>query len=207
MRKIFPILVLMALPLVWIASGKADVVKKFGSVSFAEMMANPRSGASVSDGLVSVTGPDGQVFLLWESGTAFLIPAGPFLEAGLDTSKLPGNIIFDAAAGTLLIGDAPVRGGDNALGEIFNSFLKTKRPALGYHGAMDHFGLDVGGEGKFEWAIRPEKNDKDVVFILDPRPLERAGLRPLEVKGWALLDLDVTMNSKAPRLASLFEIR
>ena len=211
-RTAFVVVLLMALPVLWIASGRADVVKEYGVPSFVEMTENPRSGASVSEGVVRISGPDGQIFLLWESGTAFQVPAGPFLEAGLDPVKLPGNIFYDDSAQTLLIGDTPKQTRESKAEEIFSAFLRTHRLALGYHGAMDHFGVDVGGSdgvtggGKFEWAKNPRTNDKDIVFIIDPRPLERAGLRPGEVKGWLLLDLDVTMNSKAPRLASLYEI-
>ncbi len=211
-RTAFVVVLLMALPVLWIASGRADVVKEYGVPSFIEMTENPRSGASVSEGVVRITGPDGQIFLLWESGTAFQVPSEPFLEAGLDPAKLPGNILYDDFAQTLLIGDAPKQGGESTAEAIFSAFLRKHRLALGYHGAMDHFGVDVGrsdgvfGGGKFEWAKDPRTNDKDIVFIIDPRPLERAGLRSGEVKGWLLLDLDVTMNSKAPRLASLYEI-
>ncbi len=211
-RTAFVVVLLMALPVLWIASGRADVVKLYGVPSFVEATENPRSGASVSEGIVKFSGPEGQVFFLWASGTAFKVPAEPFLEAGLDPAKLPGNILYDDSAHTLLIGDAPKQGGESTAEAIFSAFLKTHRLAFGYHGAMDHFGVDVGGSdgvfggGKFEWAKDPRTNDKDIVFIIDPRPLERAGLRSGEVKGWLLLDLDVTMNSKAPRLASLYEI-
>jgi hypothetical protein len=205
------ILCLMALPAIWIVSGESDVVARYATPSIEYLATHPRSGASLSQGVLTVTGPGGQSFLLWEKGAAFLIPAEPFLQAGLDPEQLPDTIRYDASEQRLLIGDIPEEGEERSASEILTAFLEVRRPALGYHAALGHFGISVGeddgitGGGKFEWAQHPTSNNKDVVFILDPRPFERAGVRPTEVEGWFLLNLDVSMAKKAPRLASPYE--
>ncbi len=36
----------------------------------------------------------------------------------------------------------------------------------------------------FEWAKDMDKNDKDLVFVLDPQPFIDAGTDPANTEGW-----------------------
>ncbi|MDR0586735.1 MAG: hypothetical protein LBG26_05805, partial [Treponema sp.] len=62
--------------------------------------------------------------------------------------------------------------------------VNLKREAIGYHMAMDHYGVNLGGGNLFEWAKDMAVNDKDMVFVLDPAPLIAAGVDPARVAGW-----------------------
>ena len=115
------------------------------------------------------------------------INAAPFIAAGLDPSSLPGNFIF--REGTLITG---VKLGTQQLrynGEVtplssYQQIVKVKRSAIGYHGAMDHYGVNLGDGNVFEWAKDLNTNDKDIVFALNPDPFIKAGVNPNRIEGW-----------------------
>lgn len=44
--------------------------------------------------------------------------------------------------------------------------------------------MDLGNGNKFEWAKDMSVNDKDIVFVLDPKILIDAGVIPENVNGW-----------------------
>ena len=61
-----------------------------------------------------------------------------------------------------------------------------KRDRIGYHEELDHYGIALGGGNMFEWAKDLAKNDKDLVFVLNPEPFVKAGLDPSKLAGgWA----------------------
>jgi len=62
--------------------------------------------------------------------------------------------------------------------------VELKRDAIGYHSALDHYGVDLGNGNAFEWAKDMSTNDKDIVFVLDPKVLTDAGVDPTKVEGW-----------------------
>ena len=67
---------------------------------------------------------------------------------------------------------------------------------IGYHIALDHYGVDLGGGNMFEWARDLDKNDKDIVFVLDPQPLITAGVKPEAVAGWVFAKVPVMSGGK-----------
>ncbi len=65
------------------------------------------------------------------------------------------------------------------------------RPMIGYHAALDHYGIGLGDGNMFEWAKDMATNDKDIVFVLNPEPLVAAGVDPSRIDGWLFARIPV----------------
>jgi len=124
--------------------------------------------------------------------------AAPFIIAGLDPAKLPGNFyfIFSKERPLLIVG---TKLGTEQLQynseatplASYKQIVKLKRGSIGYHGQMDHYGINLGNGNMFEWAKNLKTNDKDIVFVLDPAPFIAAGLDPARIEGWAFAKVTV----------------
>jgi hypothetical protein len=125
--------------------------------------------------------------------------AAPFVAAGLDPAKLPMTdtaqylveegmfmIHFDwgSTQFTAIPSAAPTVQGQAV--QTFEQILAAYRDRIGYHEQFDHYGLALGDGNMVEWAKDPAKNDKDLVFVLNPEPLVQAGLDPAKLAGWVL---------------------
>jgi hypothetical protein len=140
--------------------------------------------------------------------------AAPFIAAGLDPAKLPEAITV--AAGNIVVG---TKLGDEELrypGEptpiaSYEQIVNLKRDRVGYHGAMDHYGVNLGDGHMFEWAKDPDKNDKDIVFVLNPEPFINAGLDPRITAGWVYAKVPVDDEKGRPvevdKLLKPFDLR
>ena len=69
--------------------------------------------------------------------------------------------------------------------------VRLEREKIGYHEKLDHYGIDLGNGNKFEWAKDLNKNDKDIVFVLDPQIFIDAGVDPAKVAGWAFAKVEI----------------
>ncbi len=125
----------------------------------------------------------------------------PFIEAGLDTSKLPAGMLVDdkLVLGTDL-GDENITyvGSASAL-DAYKKLVKHYRYHITYHATLDHFGVDLGGGNMFEWAKDMKANDKDIVFALNPQPFIDAGVNPDKVEGWLFAKVE-TMDENGKKI-------
>ena len=150
----------------------------------------------------SLEAPDGNARFFWSGNSAasplfdvmIEMDAEPFIAAGLDVSKLPDNFYFNSennflAVGTRL-GIEQYDGEDSPLA-LYERIVKFRRDMIGYHGAMDHYGINLGDGNLFEWAKDLNTNDKDIVFVLNPEPFIRAGVDPEKIEGWAFAKVPV----------------
>jgi hypothetical protein len=89
--------------------------------------------------------------------------------------------------------------------------VHLKRGSIGYHGALDHYGVNLGNGNLFEWAKDLDKNDKDMVFVLNPEPFIRAGVNPNQVAGWVFAKVPVDDENGRPvevdKLLKPFDLR
>jgi hypothetical protein len=131
---------------------------------------------------------------------ALVIPAEPFIRAGLDLSRLEGTgYVFQAAkleAGESLpdlllhpynVSDKKEnsQGSEDALRRI----LKQKNTIVQYQGELRRYRLllyDQGGAPfEAQWAEAPGAGDADIVFVIPAGPLIAAGLDPGRLdRGW-----------------------
>jgi hypothetical protein len=75
--------------------------------------------------------------------------------------------------------------------DSFKKIVETNRESIGYHAALDHYGVAMGNGNMFEWAKDMSTNDKDIVFVLNPQPFIDADVDPAKVEGWAFAKVEV----------------
>ncbi len=183
------------------ACAQTDVVGKVSATSFEAVL--KKADVKKDDAFCawSLEAPDKSARFMWSYDFKSSAPhdvmlevdAKPFIDAGLDTRKLPAGVFVD---GMLNLGQSL---GDQAFPESaqktafasYQELLKLRREIIGYHEKLDHYGIDVGGGNKFEWAKDMSTNDKDIVFVLDPKLLVDAGANPAKVTGWAFAKVEV----------------
>ncbi|PKM65924.1 MAG: hypothetical protein CVU95_13145 [Firmicutes bacterium HGW-Firmicutes-2] len=189
------------------ACNKLDVIGDQSIKSFDAVLneVGDNVNEDTSFGGWSLEAPDGAVRFVWSQDfsktttyDAYLeLDAQPFIDAGLDTSKLSDGI---------LVGDKLILGtdfGSDALsynGEItplasYKKIVELYRNNITYHMALDHFGVDLKNGNMLEWAKDMTTNDKDIVFVLNPEVFINAGVDPNNVEGWVFAKVP-TMDEK-----------
>ncbi|MDR3139255.1 MAG: hypothetical protein LBT95_06220 [Treponema sp.] len=178
-----------------LSCGKLDVVGTGSVQSFDKLLRQiPRELAPDPIGW-SLSAPDGSARFVWSRNYAesplhdvlLEFDAAPFIAAGLDPDKLPGNFVFKG--GKIILGAKLGTEQLNYQGEVtplasYEQMVKLKRGSIGYHGAMDHYGVNLGDGNLFEWAKDLNANDNDMVFVLNPEPFINAGADPARIEGW-----------------------
>ena len=197
------------------ACEKLDVVGT-QSVSSFEAVLNAVPSPVVFDdmnGGWSLAAPDGTARFVWSPDFSaspvhdamLVFDAAPFIAAGLDPKKLPETIAFfdDAGKQMIMLGiklgsEKIVYKGESTPLAAYEQIVKLKRKNIGYHGALDHYGMNLGGGNLFEWAKDMSANDKDIVFVLNPAPFIEAGVDPAKIEGWAFAQVTVDDDSGRP---------
>lgn len=211
------IAVAAALALVFVivesAGGGLDVVATKSAAAFDRLLTalpqTPQTDATI--GAWALSAPDGSARFLWAKGvdapyaTALEWDAQPFVDAGLDATRLPDNYTLQSGRLTVALTAGNRTGENQAEATPLESFQRivNQQPALlGYHMALDHYNLTVGDGNLFEWAADLQENtvmktaqDKDMVFVLNPEPLIAAGVDPANVKGWVYAPVEVMRNN------------
>ena len=216
------------------ACAQLDVVGRESIRSFSVLLdvSGDRVKADDQNAGWSLTAPDDSARFIWSEDYSksplhdvmLEFDAQPFLDAGLDPSKLPGNYAFyegDAmgAMGSkmLMVGkklgtDAPKYSGDPTPLSAYTQIVDNYRDSINYHTTLDHFGVKLGDGNMFEWAKDMKTNgydnseqDKDIVFVLNPEPLIAAGLDPEKVAGWVYAQVPVEENGKLTQVWKLLK--
>jgi hypothetical protein len=187
-----------------------DVIGNGSVDSFSAVLDASAGNVEADDanGGWSLAAPDGTARFIWSKDYSaspqydllLETAAQPFLAAGLDPDKLPGNITY--TEDKLIIG---TKLGEDILqydGEItpiasYEQIAHLYRDTIGYHTALYHFGVGLGDGNMFEWAKDMVTNDKDIVFVLNPEPLIAAGVDPEALEGWAFAKVPVMVDGKA----------
>ena len=152
-----------------------------------------------AEGVWVLTAPDGEAAFWWRKDNGerlfdvyLCFDAEPFVKAGLDLDKLPAEMkgmLEDRGKlmlGTKLSKEPLVYVGEEVTSlSSFEQIVRHDREIIGYHTALDHYGVTVSDGSLLEWARDMSKNDKDLVFVLNPQPFIDAGADPSKVEGWA----------------------
>ncbi|MDR2482688.1 MAG: hypothetical protein LBD08_03550 [Treponema sp.] len=196
--------VLLSLSFAAVSCGNLDVVGKDSAASFEKVLnQNPQAVApDEMNGGWSLSAPDSSARFIWSRNFAesplhdvmVELDAGPFINAGLDPAKLPEQYAF--YEGKLMVGAKLGQEQLRYQGQVtplasYQQIVKLKRSAIGYHGALDHYGVNLGDGNLFEWAKDMAVNDKDIVFVLNPDPLIAAGIDPNSIAGWIFAKVTV----------------
>ncbi|MCL6458404.1 MAG: hypothetical protein K6T85_10405 [Gorillibacterium sp.] len=190
-------------------SQKLDVVGKESITSFSAVLDSVSDKVQPDEVNVgwSLSSPDGTVRYIWSKDYSasplhdvmLELDAQPFLDAGLETSKLPETIGF--YENKLMVGTKLGENELNDKGEAtplasYKQIVNLYRDTIGYHAALDHYGVKLGDGNMFEWAKDMGTNDKDIVFVLNPEPFIAAGVDPNAVAGWAFAKVPVDVDGK-----------
>jgi hypothetical protein len=205
--KIVKVIVMSACALLLVVScGKLDVVGTDSVRAFAALLEVVPAQADDMNGGWFLGAPDGQAKFVLSGNFAespihdimLVFDAAPFIAAGLDVEKLPAGI--DYIEGKIMLG---AKLGDDK--DVFTTpivayqyIVSNYRKTIGYHGALDHYGVNLGGGNLFEWAKDMSTNDKDMVFVLNPEPFLAAGVDPLKIEGWAFAKVTVDDENGKP---------
>ncbi|MDD3174148.1 MAG: hypothetical protein PHF63_10950 [Herbinix sp.] len=193
------------------ACNKLDVIGDKSIISFDAVI--KASGNQVTEdsgfGGWSLEAPDKTARLVWSkdySKTSSLdvfieTDVQPFIDAGLDTSKLPeGMLLGDKiVVGTDMGNDTLTYDGDATPLASYKQIVNLYRGNLKYHATLDHFGIDMTNGNMFEWAKNMATNDKDMVFVLNPQVFIDAGVDPNKVNGWVFAKVE-TMDAKGKKI-------
>lgn len=205
MKKQLIIVSLSAVALLTLsACANTDIVAKVAVTSFEKITAVSDVAKDINLSGWSLSAPDKTARFIWSNDYKLSAPhdvmietdAAPFIAAGLDITKLPAGIYVD---GKIMVGQSlgdqsfPEKAQSTAI-ESFKKLVALSRDKLGYHEVLDHYGIDVGNGNKFEWAKDRTKNDKDIVFILDPKIFIDTGVDPTKVTGWVYAKVEVVGN-------------
>jgi hypothetical protein len=189
-----------------------DVIGKGSKTSFGEVL-TARSGAIGVDeatGGWTLPAPDGSAAFVWvpdfsksaARDVMLVFDIRPFLDAGLEVNRLPDSItVIDGKArvGAKLGSEKAAYTGEPTPLSSFEQIVDLKRSSIGYHAALDHYGVDLTGGFMFEWAKDMNTNDKDIVFVLNPEPFIAAGADPAKINGWVFTTVP-TMDSRGRKI-------
>jgi hypothetical protein len=137
------------------------------------------------------------------SSVSIRYPIQPFLDAGLNPELLPEEYRADAEllilSSRFLPEEQPLFSSPK---EAFEAIIQAFPEQIGYHSPMDHFNISFGNDTVLEWArdfkintVTKEPQDKDLVFVLNPKPLEKAGVDVTKVEGWTYAPVTMGMGA------------
>ena len=200
-----------ALPVLLASCGKLDVVGSGSAASFDAVLKQIPEPVSFDreNGGWSLIAPDGSARFIWSANFAasprydvmLEFDAAPFLAAGLDSGKLPDTFTLSGGklvTGTKLGGKAASSTGEPAPLASYQEIVRQARKSIGYHAALDHYGVNLGDGNLFEWAKDLNANDKDIVFVLNPEPFAAAGVDLTSVDGWLFAKVTVDDENGKP---------
>jgi hypothetical protein len=210
--------VIIVIAVIFLLPKNLDVVGKESVTSFKAVLAAVEDKVAPDDlnGGWSLTAPDGSIRFIWSKDYSkspvydvmLEMDAQPFLDAGLDTSKLPESISFydgKLMVGTKLGKDELKYSGEATPLTAYEQIVSKYRDSIGYHAALDHYNVNVGNGNLFEWAKDMGKNDKDIVFVLNPEPFIAAGVDPNAVAGWVYAKVPVDVAGKKTEVDKLLK--
>ena len=211
------------------ACNSLDVVGKQSITSFDAVLKTIPDKVQADELNVgwALTSPDDSVRFIWSEDYSVAplhdvmleFGAQPFIDAGLDSEKLPNNYVFyegDAMGSMgskmLMVGinlgsDKLTYSGDPTPLTAYEQIVNKYRDSINYHTTLDHYGVKLGDGNMFEWAKDMKTNgydksvqDKDIVFVLNPEPLIAAGVDPEKVEGWVYAQVPIEEGGKTTQV-------
>ena len=197
------IIILSAIFVMFVGACTAGVGKKDASiVSFEGFASSVNWSLNETSKYFTFTSPDEQVVFALSSNFSLTTPydyvmeidATPFINAGLDITKLPEGMFVD---NKIVLGYdlSTVDNNEENVVSAFEAVFNLDSSLIGYHAALDHYGLNLGNGNMFEWAKDFTTNDKDIVYVLNPQLFADAGVNLASIDGWILAEVEVDRKS------------
>lgn len=182
---------------------QTDVIGNASVSSFTKVLNVMDDNIISDDQYWILEAPDSTAQFFWskdfnktEEDLKLIVDAKPFIDAGLDPSKLPEELVFEH--NKIIVTDSlgGVTGKEyDTPGGAYEQIRDNYRNRINYHSDIDLMGIRIGNGNMFDWAKDMKKNDKDIVFVLNPQPFIEAGVEVENIKGWSLGQVKA-MNSK-----------
>jgi hypothetical protein len=210
-KKPFIIVLLIVATLVFAACGSLDVI---GTQSVKSLQAVIEKAPKLIEsdearGGWTLTAPDQSATFFWTRDFTTSTPHDasltfdiqPFINAGLDPDRLPSGMIVGntIVLGTQISDKSVTYEGEATPVASYEKIVELDRERIGYHESLDHYGIDLGSGNMFEWAKDLNSNDKDIVFVVDPKVFVEAGVDPTKVDGWVFAKVE-TMDKDGKML-------
>lgn len=210
-KKSSIIVLLIAATLIFAACGSLDVIGTQSVKSLQAVIEKAPELIKADDprGGWVLTAPDESATFFWTRDFTTSTPydasltfdVQPFIDAGLDPDRLPsGMIIGDTIVlGTQISDKSVTYDGEATPAASYEKIVELNRELIGYHESLDHYGIDLANGNMFEWAKDLSSNDKDIVFVIDPKVFVEAGVDPTKVDGWLFAKVE-TMDKDGKML-------
>ena len=190
-------------------TSQLDVVADKSISSFESVINELPIEADSEDSSWILTAPDNSAKFLWSKDFSSTtdydvkleLDSQPFINAGLDISKLPEGAIYGdkIILGTDLSDEKLTYTGEATPLDSYKKIVEKSRDNIGYHAPLNHYGIDLENGNMFEWAKDISTNDKDIVFVLNPQMFIDAGVNPQEVEGWVFAKVE-TMDKDGKKI-------
>lgn len=215
-KKLVLIMLVLTSVLTFVSCKQTDVVGQTSITSFESVLnvIPDNIAADEMNGGWSLSAPDGSARFIWSKDFSkspmhdvmLEFDAQPFIDAGLDISKLPEGLVFGGKimVGTKLGTEALTYDGEATPLASYKKIVELKRESISYHTALDHYGVKLADGNMFEWAKDMSTNDKDIVFVLNPQVFIDAGVDPAKLEGWVFAKVPVTDENGKPIEADKF---
>ena len=177
------------------ACTQTDVVAKTAVTSFDAILTSESAQLIEEESGFALQSPTGAEAFQFGENAAISFELAPFVEAGLDVTLLPDNIETTDDQLVIKMENKGYKSGSEAK-ETFEQLVKNNREAIGYHAALDHYGVELGDGNMFEWAKDTSTNDKDIVFVLNPQPFIDAGVDVNKIEGWVFAKVETMDGAK-----------
>lgn len=209
-KRLFMISLSLILILSLAACSSTDVVGTESVNSFEKVLTAMDNNVAEDEmnGGWALTSPDGSERFIWSKDYSSGQPhdlmlefdAKPFIDAGLEVGKLPAGILVEdkIMVGSNLGDDELTYDGDATPLASYEKIVELYRDRVKYHTDLDHYGVNVGDGNMFEWAKDMGTNDKDIVFVVDPKMFIDAGVDPSKVEGWVFAKVKIDDEDGKP---------
>lgn len=192
MKKVV-VIVLSSIILVAL-TGCTDVLRKYSEKSLDQIVTS----------FDNILKEDNEKYILSVDGTNSLIvkkdysdskedivmelDATSFIKAGMSETNIPSG--YRLENNKIIIPTDFGNGKESGFIKSFFLAVDNQRESLSYHQDLDHYGISLHGENKFEFAKDCKTNDKDIVFVLAVNPLEALGIDVNNIDGWVLKTIE-----------------
>ena len=186
------------------ACAQTDVVAKTAVSSFSSILDLESDQVVAEESGYALQSPSGLESFHIGENIAISFELAPFVNAGLDTALLPDYIETEGEMLSIKMKNEEYAE-ENSAKDVFGKLVENNRDAIGYHAALDHYGVALGNGNMFEWAKDILTNDKDIVFVLNPQPFIDAWVDVNKVEGWVFAKVEMMEDGKKVEVDKLLK--
>ena len=195
MKKLYSLMICVLASFMLAGCQDLDIIGNSSVVAFDALInSSPSVAADDVNGGWKLTMPDDSTSFFWSSDfskskvhdVAIIFDPEPFINAGLDITKLPADMVLGDAliTGNNYTDEAPVYKGEITPIASYEQILLLKPEMIGYHDTAHHYMLHFGNGNMIMFARDIDTNEKGIVFMLNPEPFINSGVDINNVEGW-----------------------